>query len=131
MELTEDDIQPQLTRRRPGQSKLTTPRNESDIVSILSGTEAGRTLGTPIGLFVPNKDQRPGDYKEMSQIPRPGHADYTYQVGDVVRNTAHHALHQGEIRDARVKRRRSVICPRNYRSSGCRRYRREVASAGV
>ena len=95
MELTEDDIQPQLTRRRPGQSKLTTPRNESDIVSILSGTEAGRTLGTPIGLFVPNKDQRPGDYKEMSQIPRPGHADYTYQVGDVVRNTAHHALHQG------------------------------------
>lgn len=46
----------------------------------MSGTEFGYTLGTPIGLFVPNEDQRPGDYKEMSMIPRPGHADFTYQV---------------------------------------------------
>ncbi|KAJ1630724.1 chorismate synthase [Pavlovales sp. CCMP2436] len=80
LELTEADIQPQLTRRRPGQSTLTTPRNEADKVTILSGTEFGRTLGTPIGLFVPNEDQRPGDYKEMSSVPRPGHADYTYQM---------------------------------------------------
>lgn len=80
MELTEADIQPQLTRRRPGQSRLTTPRAESDIVTILSGTERGKTLGTPIGLFVPNKNVRPGDYKEMSSVPRPGHADYTYQA---------------------------------------------------
>lgn len=79
MPLTEEDIQPQLDRRRPGQSKLTTPRNESDTVTIQSGTEMGKTLGTPIGLFVPNRDQKPGDYKEMSQIPRPSHADYTYQ----------------------------------------------------
>lgn len=80
LELTEEDIQPQLTRRRPGQSTLTTPRDEKDKVTIMSGTEFGRTLGTPIGLFVPNEDQRPGDYKEMSKVPRPGHADYTYQV---------------------------------------------------
>ena len=78
--LTEADIQPQLTRRRPGQSRLTTPRAEKDMVTIMSGTEFGYTLGTPIGLFVPNEDQRPGDYKEMSMIPRPGHADFTYQL---------------------------------------------------
>lgn len=80
MELTEADVQPQLTRRRPGQSKLTTPRSEGDIVSIYSGTELGKTLGTPIMMMVPNLNVRPGDYKEMSQVPRPGHADYTYQV---------------------------------------------------
>lgn len=78
--LTEADIQPQLDRRRPGQSKVATARAESDTVTIMSGTEHGITLGTPIGLFVPNKDQRPGDYAEMSNIPRPSHADYTYQM---------------------------------------------------
>jgi chorismate synthase len=80
MKLSEADIQPQLDRRKPGQSKLTTDRKESDQVTIYSGVENGLTLGTPIGLFVPNKDQRPGDYREMSQIPRPSHADYTYQM---------------------------------------------------
>jgi len=78
LELTEKDIQPQLTRRRPGQSALTTPRDEADAVTILSGTENGKTLGTPIGLSVNNRDQRPGDYGEMDLIPRPSHADYTY-----------------------------------------------------
>jgi chorismate synthase len=76
--LTEADIQPQLTRRRPGQSTLTTPRDEADQVTILSGTENGVTLGTPIGLSVNNKDQRPGDYGDMATVPRPSHADYTY-----------------------------------------------------
>jgi len=80
MALTEADVQPQLTRRRPGQSRLTTPRAEKDLVTILSGTEHGYTLGTPIGLLVKNEDQRPGDYKEMNDVPRPGHADFTYQV---------------------------------------------------
>ena len=79
-ELSEADIQPQLARRRPGQSNLTTDRQEADPVSILSGVENGKTLGTPIGLFVPNKDQRPGDYTSMNQVPRPSHADYTYQM---------------------------------------------------
>jgi chorismate synthase len=76
--LSAADIQPQLTRRRPGQSNLTTPREEQDQVEILSGIENGLTLGTPIGLLVHNKTQRPGDYKEMSNIPRPSHADFTY-----------------------------------------------------
>ena len=76
--LTEADIQPQLARRRPGQSALTTPRDEADAVTILSGTENGVTLGTPIGLMVNNRDQRPGDYGEMAAVPRPSHADYTY-----------------------------------------------------
>ena len=80
MELTEDDIQPQMTRRRPGQSALTTPRNEKDRVEIQSGTEFGVTLGTPIGMMVRNEDQRPKDYggSTMDLFPRPSHADLTY-----------------------------------------------------
>ena len=80
MELTEADIQPQMTRRRPGQSALTTPRNEKDKVEIQSGTEFGITLGTPIGLLVKNEDQRPKDYgnSTMDLYPRPSHADWTY-----------------------------------------------------
>lgn len=77
--LSEADLQLQLDRRRPGQSRVTTDRSEQDRVTILSGVENGRTLGTPIGLFVANRDQRPGDYREMSAIPRPSHADYAYQ----------------------------------------------------
>ncbi len=80
LQLSEADIQPQLDRRRPGQSDLTTPREEADQVTILSGVENGLTLGTPIGLLVHNKDQRPGDYGEMVAVPRPSHADFTYQA---------------------------------------------------
>uniref|UniRef100_A0A0G4H5N0 Chorismate synthase n=1 Tax=Chromera velia CCMP2878 TaxID=1169474 RepID=A0A0G4H5N0_9ALVE len=80
LKLTEADIQPQLTRRRPGQSALTTPRQETDTVQILSGCENGVTLGTPIGLLVRNQDQRKFDYANTLDHPRPGHADYTYQV---------------------------------------------------
>jgi chorismate synthase len=80
MELTEEDIQPQMTRRRPGQSALTTPRDEKDRVEIQSGTEFGITLGTPIGIIVRNQDQRPHDYgnSTMDLYPRPSHADWTY-----------------------------------------------------
>lgn len=78
MSLTEADIQHQLTRRRPGQTDLSTPRNEADSVTIMSGTENGLTLGTPIAMFVANRDQRPVDYGDMADIPRPSHADYTY-----------------------------------------------------
>ncbi|KAF3394219.1 hypothetical protein F1880_005336 [Penicillium rolfsii] len=80
MQLTEEDIQPQMTRRRPGQSALTTPRNEKDRVEIQSGTEFGVTLGTPIGMIVRNEDQRPKDYggSTMDLYPRPSHADFTY-----------------------------------------------------
>ncbi|MDP6525519.1 MAG: chorismate synthase [Kiritimatiellia bacterium] len=78
LSLTEEDIQPQLDRRRPGQSDLSTPRDETDLVTICSGTENGLTLGTPIAMLVNNRDQRPTDYGEMASIPRPSHADYTY-----------------------------------------------------
>jgi chorismate synthase len=78
--LSEADIQPQLDRRRPGQSRLSTDRSEADRVEILSGVENGRTLGTPIGLMVANRDQKPGDYRAMQAIPRPSHADFTYQM---------------------------------------------------
>ncbi|MCF7853659.1 MAG: chorismate synthase, partial [Candidatus Pacebacteria bacterium] len=77
--LSEADIQAQLDRRRPGQSLLTTSRSEKDEVSILSGVQDGVTLGTPVGLFVANRDQRPGDYDKMRNVPRPSHADFTYQ----------------------------------------------------
>jgi hypothetical protein len=80
LELTEEDIQVQLDRRRPGQSRLTTERAEEDRVRILSGVENGRTLGTPLALFVANRDVKPADYKPMSTVPRPSHADYTYQA---------------------------------------------------
>ncbi|MBN1958996.1 MAG: chorismate synthase [Desulfuromonadales bacterium] len=78
--LAEEDVQRQLDRRRPGGNKLGTERNEADQVKILSGTENGLTLGTPIGMLVNNKDQRPGDYDSMDRIPRPSHADYTYRM---------------------------------------------------
>jgi chorismate synthase len=80
LSLSAEDIQPQLDRRRPGQSALSTDRQEADQVIILSGTENGKTLGTPIALQVANKDQRPKDYGTMRDIPRPSHADYTYQM---------------------------------------------------
>ncbi|KAE9397671.1 chorismate synthase [Gymnopus androsaceus JB14] len=76
--LSADDIQAQLDRRRPGQSNLTTPRNEKDRVHLQSGLELGVTLGTPIALMVKNEDQRPHDYSETDSYPRPSHADYTY-----------------------------------------------------
>ncbi|XP_006454530.1 hypothetical protein AGABI2DRAFT_189785 [Agaricus bisporus var. bisporus H97] len=78
LELSDTDIQTQLSRRRPGQSNLTTPRNEKDLVHIQSGVEHGVTLGTPIGLLVKNEDHRPHDYSETDFYPRPSHADYTY-----------------------------------------------------
>lgn len=77
--LSEDDIQPELDRRRPGQSKIVTPRKEADRVEILSGTFEGKTLGTPIAMVVHNQDQRSEAYTEMATKFRPSHADYTYQ----------------------------------------------------
>ena len=80
LKLTEADIQPDLDRRRPGQSKIVTPRKESDTVQILSGTFEGKTLGTPISMWVKNEDQRSEAYSEMATKFRPSHADYTYQA---------------------------------------------------
>src|SRR5256714_15302753 len=80
LELNEADIQPDLDRRRPGQSKIVSPRKEADKVQILSGTFEGKTLGTPILLLVRNEDARPEAYTEMKTKFRPSHADYTYQA---------------------------------------------------
>jgi chorismate synthase len=80
LKLTEADIQPDLDRRRPGQSAIVSPRKETDTVQILSGTFEGKTLGTPISLCVKNEDARPEAYTEMATKFRPSHADYTYQV---------------------------------------------------
>src|SRR6266496_1688986 len=80
LELTEADIQPDLDRRRPGQSSIVSPRKEADKVQILSGTFEGKTLGTPISLWVKNEDARPEAYAEMATKFRPSHADYTYQA---------------------------------------------------
>jgi chorismate synthase len=73
-------IQAELDRRRPGQSRITTPRREDDRVEILSGLLDGLTLGTPIAMVVRNQDQRPQDYREMEVAFRPSHADATYQA---------------------------------------------------
>jgi chorismate synthase len=79
IKLSEADIQPDLDRRRPGQSKIVTPRKESDTIQIMSGISAtGLTLGTPICLWVKNEDQRSEAYSEMKDKFRPSHADFTY-----------------------------------------------------
>jgi chorismate synthase len=80
LQLTEADIQPYLDRRRPGQSRYTTQRQEADTVRILSGTFEGRTTGTPIALLIDNTDQRSKDYAEIAASFRPGHADLTYEL---------------------------------------------------
>ena len=79
LELTEADLQHELDRRKPGKSRHTTQRRETDEVEILSGIFEGRTTGTPIGLLVHNIDQRSKDYSKIMDRFRPGHADYTYQ----------------------------------------------------
>lgn len=78
LELEEADIQRYLDRRRPGASRIATPRKEADTVEILSGVFEGRTTGTPISLMVRNTSQRSGDYSEIASCYRPGHADYTF-----------------------------------------------------
>ncbi|MES2652390.1 MAG: chorismate synthase [Bacteroidota bacterium] len=75
-----DFIQAELDKRRPGQSKITTQRKESDTVQILSGIFEGKSTGTPISLLIPNEDQRSKDYSHNQDVYRPSHADYTYDV---------------------------------------------------
>jgi chorismate synthase len=86
IEISEADIQRELNRRRPGQSKITTQRQEEDRCEILSGVFEGRTLGTPIGVLVRNKDARPQDYAATKEKFRPSHADFTYEAKYGIRN---------------------------------------------
>lgn len=78
--ITVEEVQRDLDRRRPGQSRITTPRDEADRAEILSGLMDGQTLGTPIAILVRNTDARPGAYEEMKDVYRPSHADYTYEA---------------------------------------------------
>ena len=78
LKICEEEIQKELDRRKPGQSDITTSRNEEDKVEILSGVFDGKTTGTPICLLIKNKDQHSADYSEIKDIFRPGHADFTY-----------------------------------------------------
>jgi chorismate synthase len=86
--ITTEEIQFELDRRRPGQSIITTPRKEEDTCEILSGVFDGVSLGTPIAVLVRNKDQRSGDYSEMSVAYRPSHADATYDFKYGIRAVA-------------------------------------------
>ncbi|MFL6515174.1 MAG: chorismate synthase [Chthoniobacterales bacterium] len=86
LELEPSDIQRELDRRRPGQSKITSQRKEDDVCEILSGVFEGRTLGTPIAILVRNKDARPEAYADFKDWYRPSHADFTYEAKYGVRN---------------------------------------------
>src|SRR3954470_12459236 len=86
IEISETEIQRELDRRRPGQSKITTQRQEDDRCEILSGIFEGKTLGTPIGILVRNKDAQPQDYAAIKEKFRPSHADFTYQAKYGIRN---------------------------------------------
>lgn len=86
LEISPEEIQWELDRRRPGQSKITTPRKEADTCEILSGIFEGKTLGTPIAILVRNQNTRPQDYEEMAQTYRPSHADATYDAKYGIRN---------------------------------------------
>src|SRR5256885_4152339 len=86
IDISEADIQRELDRRRPGQSKITTQRQEEDRCEILSGTFEGKTLGTPIGILIRNKDARPQDYAATKEKFRSSHADFTYEAKYGIRN---------------------------------------------
>lgn len=86
LDISTEEVQKELDRRRPGQSKITTPRKETDTCEILSGVFQGQTLGTPITVVVKNKDTRPQDYSEMATTYRPSHADATYDAKYGIRN---------------------------------------------
>ncbi len=80
LELDEKDIQLEVNRRRPGQSSITTPRDEKDKVEVISGIMEGKTTGTPLTILIKNEDFRSKDYSKIKDLYRPGHADYTYQT---------------------------------------------------
>jgi chorismate synthase len=86
IEISEEEIQKEMDRRKPGQSAITTPRKEQDTIHILSGIFEGKTTGTPILLLANNTDIRPEDYGNLIETYRPGHADYTYETKYGIRN---------------------------------------------
>jgi chorismate synthase len=117
--LSERDIQPQLHRRRPGQSKLTSARRESDQVRILSGVFKGKTTGTPISLLIPNVDPKSKDYDELKDIYRPSHADFTYELKYGIRDWRGGGRASARETAARVAA-GAVAEKILHRASGCR-----------
>ena len=115
LDISPADIQAELDRRRPGQSKITTPRKETDQCEILSGVFQGKTLGTPIAILVRNKDTRPQDYSEMAVTYRPSHADATYDA---------------QIWVEKLPGRGPVFGPRNHWASSRRSHCEENPAAG-
>ena len=102
LEISEADIQTDLDRRRPGQSKITTQRKEADQVEILSGIFEGKTTGAPLSMLIRNQDQRPKDYSNIMDVYRPGHADYTYQMKYGIRDYRGGGRSSGRETAARV-----------------------------
>ena len=129
--LEEGDIQSYLNRRKPGQSKFTTARQEGDQVEILSGVFGGRTTGTPIALEVRNTDQRSHDYSNIMDIYRPGHADYTFDQKYGFRDYRGGGRSSGRETIARVAA--GAIACRLLESLGItvRAYTREVGGIGI
>ena len=103
IDISEAEVQCELDRRRPGQSKITTQRQEEDRCEILSGVFEGKTLGTPIAILVRNKDARPEDYAEVAKKFRPSHADFTMRPST--------ELEIGRVVDVRQLAKRSPASP--------------------
>jgi len=102
IQLSETDIQAELDRRRPGQSTVSTPRNEKDRVEILSGVFHGAATGTPVFLLIKNKDMDPSEYEKIKHLYRPGHADYTYTAKYGIRDWRGSGRASGRETAARV-----------------------------
>ena len=114
--LSETDIQPELDRRRPGTSRFTTQRRESDQVRILSGVFRGVTTGTPIALLIENQDQRSADYTSIENLIRPGHADYTYSHKYGIRD--HRGGGRSSARETAMRVAAGAIARKYLRSQG-------------
>jgi len=114
--ISEEDLQHDLDRRRPGTSKYTTQRREPDQVKILSGIFEGKTTGTPIGLLIENTDQRSRDYGNIMDRFRPGHADYSYNQ---------------KIWISRLPRGWALLCTGNRYARCCRSHCQKISPAGV
>lgn len=131
VELDMEQINHQMSRRRPGQSAITTARSETDMVEILSGVFEGRTTGTPIGFIIRNSDQHPADYDNLRHVFRPSHADYTYFMKYGVRD--HRGGGRSSARETAVRVAAGAIAMQVLRRHGVtiRSYTSQVGDISV
>ena len=120
--LTVEDIQEELDRRKPGQSRYVTQRKEDDAVEILSGVFEGKTTGTPIGLIIKNKDQKSKDYENVKDKFRPGHADYTYQQKYGIRD--YRGGGRASARETAMRVAGGAIAKKNLSNTRCKYFSR-------